>query len=611
ISTRWGDPGLKYIENMIADMQNRRTDTQAWSKIFRKLRSNYARGVLELNASVAMKQAASYPTAAAVLGWKPILQALKDVKRVKPELIDEYTPLLNYRKKGYSVQEIGDIKQQGMKLPKALSWITATDVATTTKLWKASEYYVRDNQKNLEVGSEDYYKAVAEIYNRVIEETQPNYTTMQRPGVLRQTDSLVSSLLMFKTQPFQNFNIVYDAIANWRAKEQQYKLNTNAETEAELKAARRDASNAITSQIGQLIVFAGMTFAWAMFRGKKEKYEDKDGEMTFGSVMKALGKDMAGNALSGIPFGSDAWEYLSSWVFKDKYYGFDVSTASALSDLTSALTKAKDSVTDISKTVFSKDADLSDINWREKRLELQDVVYGTAKVFGVPIENVDKLLSAMFRYASGAAVGNLKGEYAYLILTESETTSNGGINKKYTNLLFKSYRKDPELYEKIYYDLEKIVGSEKIKKAMENQMKEEQGVNEVSELEQRFLAPDQQAAYDAMLDPIEKSGLLSQASEKVEDKALARLYEIAKESTTGQEYQGKMDALEKKGIDNSTWLLYQLARDIADEQSDGNGYVNNEEKEAAIRMLNLTRKQSYELWQSDSKASTDANNPWK
>lgn len=611
ISTRWGEPGTKYIENMIADMQNRRTDTQAWSKVFRKLRSNYARGVLELNASVAMKQAASYPTAAAVLGWKPILQALKDVKKVDPELIDNYTPLLNYRKKGYAVQEIGDIKQQGMKLPKALNWISGMDVATTTKLWKASEYYVRDYQKDLKVGSEDYYKAVAEIYNRVIEETQPNYTTMQRPGVLRQTDSLVSSLLMFKTQPFQNFNIVYDAIGNWRAKERQYKQNTNAVTEAAMKAARRDAANAITSQIGQLIVFAGMTFAWAMFRGKKEKYEDKDGEMTFGSVMKALGKDMAGNALSGIPFGSDAWEYLSSWVFKDKYYGFDVSTASSLSDLTSALTKAKDGVTDISKNVFGKDADLSDINWREKRLELQDVVYGAAKAFGVPVENVDKLLGAIFRYASGAAVGNLKGEYAYLVLTESETTSDDGINKKYADLLYKAYRKDPELYEKIYYDLEEKVGSEKIKKAMENRMREEQGVSSVNELDQRYMTPNAQADYEALLDPVRESKIWDKASPEAQGKLEKKLYEIAMETKPGAEYQQKMDAFEENGFDNTTWMLYQLALSIADEKGNANGSPDNTEKEAAIRMLGLTWQQSRDLWQMQSNAKTDKNNPWK
>lgn len=608
ISKKWGEPGLKYIEKMMTDLQNGRKETNDWGRLLGKIRSNYAQAVLTLNLSVAMKQAASYPTAGSVLGWKPLLRALADFGSVDTKKINEYTPLLWYRTQGFSTQELGDMKARGMQLPKALNWVQGMDVLTTRKLWKASEYYIRDNRKDLEVGSEDYYKAVAEIYNRVIEETQPNYTTMQRPQLLRSDDTLLSSLMMFKTQPFQNFNILYDSIGNLVAKEEQYKNNKNETTEAAVKQARRDAANAITSQVAQLAVFAGMTFAWAMFRGKGDKYKDED-KMTIGSVFKGIGKDMIGNLFSSIPFGADAWEFVSAKLFGDKYYGFDVAVASSIEDLLNAFTKAGNAVQEIFSAMTSKDKSLSDINWTDQRLNLESVLNAVGKIAGVPIENVQKLFEAIFRNAAHVAAGRYEGEYAYLRLTTSENK----YASDYYNLLWKAYKNDQEAYQNLYSKMIELEGltPEKISNAMERKMKEEQGVTEVSELEQRFLAPDQQAAYDAMLDPIEKSGLLSQASEKVEDKALARLYEIAKESTTGQEYQEKMDALEKKGIDNSTWLLYQLAKDIANEQNDNNKGISNEEKEAAIRMLNLTRDQSYELWQSDSKASTDENNPWK
>ena len=609
VSRKWGDPGLKYIENMMTDLQNGRKTKNDWSKVLGKVRSHYAQAVLTLNASVAMKQAASYPTAAAVLGWKPLVQALGDVRKVDENTTNKYTPLLWRRKQGYGTQELGDMKQQGMQLPPALNWVQGMDVATIKKLWKASEYYIRDNQKDLKIGSDEYYKAVADIFNRVVEETQPNYTTMQRPQLLRQDDTLLSSLMMFKTQPYQNFNILYDAIGNWRAKEQQYKQNTNAETEAAVKAARRDAANAITSQVAQLAVFAGMTFAWAMFRGKKDKYEDEDGEMTFGSAMKGIGKDMLGNAFSGIPFGADAWEYISSRIFGDKYYGFDVAVASSIEDLLNSFTKAGSAIGEVFSTITDKDKSLADINWNDQRMNMKSVVYAVAKIAGVPVENVEKFVSAAFRHVAKATAGKYEGEYAYLRLTTSENK----YASDYYDLLWKAYKNDPEAYKKLYDQMESLDGmnADKIKSAMEKKMKAEEGVASVSDLSQRYMDPHTQETYDALLDPIDDSKLWSQASETAEGKLLNKLYNIAAETDSGTKIQQKMAEFEEAGIDNTTYLLYQLALDIADEQNDGNGSYTNPEKEAAIRMLNLSDQKSYDLWEAQSTAGSDKNNPWK
>lgn len=608
ISQKWGEPGLKYIENMMTDLQNGKKSVSDWSKVLGKVRSHYAQAVLTLNASVAMKQAASYPTAGAVLGWKPLLRALADFGPVNTEKINKYTPLLWYRTQGFSTQELGDMKQRGMKLPKALNWVQGMDVLTTRKLWKASEYYVKSNNKDLKVGSEEYYKAVADIYNRVIEETQPNYTTMQRPQLLRQDDTLLSAMMMFKTQPFQNFNILYDAIGNLAAKEQQYKQNTNAKTEAAVKQARRDAANAITSQVAQLAVFAGMTFAWAMFRGKGDKYKDEEGNQTFLTTAAGIGKDMIGNLFSSIPFGADAWEYISSKIFGDKYYGFDIATASSIDDLLNAFTKAGDAVKEIFGAMTSDDKKLSDVDWNEQRLNMTNVLYAVGKIAGVPAENVGKLFEAIFRNSAHLVAGKYDGEYAYLRLTESETKHKAD----YMNLLWKAYKNDPEAYKRLYEKMINLDGlnEAKIKSAMEAKMKKDQGAESVSDLEQRFMAPDVESEYGSMLQPIKDSKLWGQ-NEKADEKLENKLYQIATGTEAGMKIQQKMDEYSNEGIDNTTYLLYQLALDIADGQGDGNGSYNNEEKEAAIRMLGLPKKKSYDLWEAQSNAKTDKNNPWK
>lgn len=147
VKKAWGESGYQYVEKMMADLQGSGKQKNVWTKALNKIRSNYAGAVLTLNASVAMKQAASYPTAAAVLGWGPLARAMTDMGKVDLDLIAKYTPLQWYRSKGFSTRELGDLRQAGgpiakvmNSLPPALNWVQGADLLTTRKLWKASEY---------------------------------------------------------------------------------------------------------------------------------------------------------------------------------------------------------------------------------------------------------------------------------------------------------------------------------------------------------------------------------------------------------------------------------------------------------------------------------------
>lgn len=435
INKKWGKTGADYVEKMMKDIQNGHSPQNEWAKVLNKLKSNYAGAVLTLNLSVAMKQAASYPTAAAVLGWSPLLKAMGKVGKVDLGLIEKYTPLQWYRSKGYSTKELGDMASANKHLPVLLNWIQAVDVITTRKLWKASEYYVKSHNKDLTPGSDAFYRSVADIYNRVIEETQPNYTTMQRPQLLRSDDTLLGNLQMFKTQPFQNTNILYDAGANLIAKTRRMKNNTNEESreklKAELKAARRDWSRAVTSQAAQLAVFAGMTMAWAMFRGKPEKYEDEEkDEMTLESVLSAIGKDMAGGLLSGIPFGSDAWEVASSQLFGDTYYGMEATTVQAVSDTIEAATEFPAVLQDIIDRTKAGEP----INWAAHRDTIIRTAETVSKSVGIPVENVLNLFRACMTHITKKAEGDVLGQYDYLKLTADPVKNKGD----YYALLYKA-----------------------------------------------------------------------------------------------------------------------------------------------------------------------------
>lgn len=444
LDRKWGSEAGRYIDKLMADIQNPVTSDGKWNRVFGKIRSNYAGAVLTLNLSVAMKQAASYPTAAAVVGWKPLAQAMTNWKTADLDRIAKYTPLLWYRSKGYSTKELGDLAKGNRSLPKALNWIQAIDVATTKKLWKAAEYYVRDNQKGLTIGSDDYYKAVANVYNRIILETQPNYTTMERPQLLRENDTLLQNLSMFKTQPMQNLNIAYDAIANLRAKERQLKAARDAagndpaaaervkEAEQAVKEAKTDFGHSISALLVSGIVFSTMTLLWNLLRGKMNKYQDDDEETTALTFLKGFGGDLASSFAGMIPFGSDVYEMAWSLFTKDKYYGMEAVTPSAISDFLEAAVKIPDNFKDV-KGAFEGDVPVGDVVWSVDQLLL-----AASKLFGVPAENVQNM-------GKIAYLTVLRGEkYAKLITAEeadywyryytTKTSASKRRSKDYTDI---------------------------------------------------------------------------------------------------------------------------------------------------------------------------------
>lgn len=598
VKKAWGETGYHYIEKMMRDLQGGAAKKDSWIKLLNKLRSSYAGAVLTLNMSVAMKQAASYPTAAAVLGWRPLARAMQDFGKVDLSLIERYTPLQWYRSKGFSTRELGDLKAADRQLPKVLNWVQGADLLTTRKLWKASEYYVRQHERSLRQGSDAYYRAVADIYNRVIEETQPNYTTMQRPQLLRSDDSLMGNLAMFKTQPFQNFNILYDAAGELRAA-------VKSGDTVRVKDARRTFGRAVSSQVAQLAVFAGMTMAWTLFRGKRDKYADEDGELAWDSVLKALGKDMAGGAMASVPFGSDVWELASSHLFGDAYYGMDAVTVTAISDTITSITDLTGAVGELLDSARTG----TDFNWNSARLRLDSDLDDISKALGVPYENVANLFNATYRQVCVAANGKTLGEYQAMKLTVDPEKHSGD----YYDLLYRAMQTDQAAYETIYRELsDGIFSEEKIRNAMEARMKAVQGVEHAEDLERRYLSPGETAAYEGALTEMVDSAIWQQADAQQRKRLEESLYNLTVENATGAAMQEKLAGGSAYGIGQEEYLLYRLALSMTDQPSESGklGTYTNEEVEEAIRMLEgLSDEARSWLWTAQGK--NEKSDPWR
>ena len=612
LGQEWGGDATNYIAKMMTDLQNGTgLKDDAWGDLLARARSHYAGAVLNTNASVALKQAASYPTAAAVVGYGPLAKALADKSKIDLDKLAEYTPLLWYRMKGFVDPELGEIGKNGGHIPQALNWIQAIDVATTTKLAKAAMYYVNENNKDLARGTDAWWREVANVYNRIIEETQPNYTMMQRPQILRSDNALTRALNMFKTQPFQNFNILYDAFGNLAAKTREYKAVATEENLNKLNEARKTAARAVSSQLISAFVFSLMQFAWDAFRGKTKKYKDDDDEMTLASWLKGMGINVLSSAGGMIPFGGYALELAETMTdavlkafgkdpfFDQKFYGLSENAAESFNDMGNALINM---VTKIAQAMEGGEI---------KESTIRSIVDGAADIAqfaGIPANNVIKLFQAVARNTFLASDGKYIGGYKALRVT----TDPAKYSSDYYDLLYKAYQQDPKAYQEVLQmmlnDGSGVFTEEKVKTNMEKRMKQSQGVDKVGDLDQRWMLPDQQAAYDKGLADISGNKIWLQATDEQQQKIMDQLYDIAVGNASGQKLEEKIKAGAGVGIDQTEFLLYQIA--LQQNDADGNGSYKQAEAEAAIRsMTGLTQEEQAYLF--DMQFPTAKKNPFR
>lgn len=614
VKQRWGSAGYGYVEKMMTDLQNGVKPKKGWVKLLNKGRSNYAGAVLTLNFSVALKQTASYPTAIAVLGWRPVLKAMLNLGKVDLEKIEEYTPLQWYRSQGYSTKELGDLKESGWKLPPFLNWIQALDLLTTRKLWKACELYVKQHNPVMQVGSDVYYRTVADVYNRVIEETQPVYTTMQRPQLLRSDDPLLSNLAMFKTQLFQNFNIIYDAAGNYLAKTDRAKHSSGEEKAAAEEAAKeagRNLGRAVSSQFVQLLVISGMTAVMAFLRGKDKRYRDDDGNLTLQSFMSAFGKDMLGGVFSSFVGGSEVWAVLDKFVFGDTYYGIEATTVTAISDAATGFTELGDLIGESAESIAKGEK----VDLNAARLKIDGMIDKISKLFGVPYENVLNLGKIIILHSVRGALGKYRGEYAYLLLT----TDPHKYSSDYYDILFRAMQENKEDYESMYADMverdlfstDSRTTEEAIASAMESRMKKAQNVQKADELERRYLTPAQEQDWDEAYSEIAKSRVWKSANEEQRSNMEKDLYDLVTGNSHGEKLQEKIDGGSAYGISETDYLLYLLALEVKDKPTENGKYgsYTNDEVAEAIRMLDgLSNDAKGYLWTSQGK--NEKSNPW-
>ena len=421
LKEQWGQSATNYIDDLLTDLQTtQRKRSTTMTKVLDRLRGNYAGAILTLNPGVAIAQAASLPTAGAVLGADTMAAVVPFVKNLsgkqraalEQEIAQHGDVLLRYRLRGSQRGELASIGvSQGAaekamdKLPKWVTgWINSMDEITVAALWEGSKRYVEHHVNEFAEGaatkgSEAYWEAVNKTYQRVIEETQPNYTTMQRAGIQRNPDQMTKTLTMFTTQRFQNYGILADAVMDYNAQKARDKAAHSSETAEEVKRAGKNLNRAIVSQITQTAVFALMKIGADFLLHRWDREQDENGDVTAASVSKRFlnlyTESFAGNFL----YGSELYSAVGNAVNGTDYDVVSATNISVVNDLFAAVTKFSSLVRQDTGDMTEEQLEAYHQKLRKAGVNLMQ--YGF-EIAGVPMGNARKMLDAFDAYVEDA-----------------------------------------------------------------------------------------------------------------------------------------------------------------------------------------------------------------
>lgn len=301
IRSVWKDGGVKLLEQAVADLQSPRRHEQA--KVISEVKGAFVQSTLASNLSVWMKQFSSFPTAGYLLGGNNLVNGLVATIGVDTEAlykeIDEHTAAHWIRRQGLAVPELAEInqthgwqRQLNAKMGKLspMNWIQAMDVFTTATLWNACKSQIAAKEP---AGTKEYWKHVTDLFNSVIEETQPMYDPLHRAEIAKNTG--LGNFIMFQTQPLQNSGILREGFMKYRAMRKAHGVQSN-----EAQQAFQGYKAAVKSQIASHLLFTFMTLAAAALTHRMNPWRDKDKELTAESVAVTFGEKFGENVLSAM-----------------------------------------------------------------------------------------------------------------------------------------------------------------------------------------------------------------------------------------------------------------------------------------------------------------------
>lgn len=419
IGRKYGAVGQKFIENYISDLQAPR---KAEKTFLDGLRNKRAASLMIANLPVTVGNLGNLFKAMPEVGAGAVVKNLVG-KKVDVDLVSRFSPHLAARMEGYTNKELSDIARGntfGRKKniwSKMLNVMQFVDIYSTKVLWNASEYYVGKHFKNLEQGTDAYYKKVAEIFDNTVESSMVTDMVSQKADILMSSNPIINEITMFKSELFKNLDIMRDAVGEYKATEKKYGgrkelFKAAKRGDAEAKEVISHTYGVMASQVSTVMFVAVVN---ALMKGlwfEKWAYKDEEeDDVTAQSLLNGTIEDFAMGFISMFPGAEEAVTGLGYLLGKESnWYGNNITAFEMIDDVVEGV---KDIINSIDKMQSG------DVSWRTVAHESYDFLSKTvAPFFGIPAENLKNITYGTLLRAVEGANGKHYGKYLSLKISE-------------------------------------------------------------------------------------------------------------------------------------------------------------------------------------------------
>jgi hypothetical protein len=485
LSSVYGDAAQSYWRNLMRDVQNGMVkNASATTRAVERIVGNTKGAAVGANLRVVIQQPTAYFRAAVVLDPENMAKGLGNgvTKGNGWDKARKWAPIAGIKDTSgfdqgsrYTIaREVYGTDGSFMAWlnDKSMSLAGKADAVTWGKIWNACEWQVAADT-SLEAGSDAYYQQVAEVFTDVIDQTQVVDGIMQRTQIMRDSDALTRQATSFMGEPLKSLNILMRSYDAWV-----YETNPQKRSKALKQLKRAVGALLVTDVVNAL--------AQSIVDGLRDDDKDKKywervleaftgitgEEKDFGEAVKniTLQGNVKGNItlVGRIPYAKDIISILQG-------YTVDRMDAGAVDDIVRA-TKSM----------------ISSANGQGKKTAAYNVkqfLTVVSKIFGVSVANLGRDTWAIAR-SIASETGNVR------LMFEMEKAiyrmdKSAGNRKTWCELLYRAQKdRDTETARLIYREM-LAHGYEEadVRQGVEAIMKQEQGVNSVKELRNRWMAP--------------------------------------------------------------------------------------------------------------------------
>jgi len=320
-----GKGGIQYLTNLVQDINGARRGGDSMQ--LNKLLGNYKKAAVMGKIRVAIQQPTSIVRAAAEINPWHLIKALRPTKGLPKgksigewlrsngivEEMQKWSNLAWWKAHGnYDIgigkgtdailwgdTSIKDAVMEKIATQGGLVDPGKMDDLTWAHMWLAVKSEIKRKRKDLEVGSDEYFRAVAERFEYVMDRTQVVDTVMHRSALMRGKDGLVKSLTSFMSEPTKSYNMLMRAVME-------------VGRHPKDGAAHKKLVRTTLAYVASAVATAAATALYDAFRYR----DDEDDVWTYlqgrywGNVWQQMLKAMISNVnpLSNIPIIADVYD---------------------------------------------------------------------------------------------------------------------------------------------------------------------------------------------------------------------------------------------------------------------------------------------------------------